>query len=235
MEFFRPEYWSGELFPSPGDLTNSGIELRSSILQADSLPDELSGKSKNTELGSLSLLQWIVLTQESNWGLLHCRRILYQLSYQGCFCSTTRWISYIVYIKPLPVEPSSHCPHPTPLSHHRASSWAPWTTVQTSTSYFTHGGVFMSNLISQFIPPSPSSLCPHVHSLHLYLYSYPVTKFICARFLIVFFLPGFYLESSTHFPVLVFKMLTSPSITPTASLENTQFCACMKHCMSPLL
>ena len=90
VEFSRPEYWSGELFPSPGDLTNSGIELKSSILQADSLPAELSRKSKNTGLGSLSLLQWIVLTQESNWGLLHCRRILYQLSYQGCFCSTTR-------------------------------------------------------------------------------------------------------------------------------------------------
>ena len=32
--------------------------------------------------GSLSLLQQIFLTQESNWGLLHCRQILYQLSYQ---------------------------------------------------------------------------------------------------------------------------------------------------------
>ena len=32
---------------------------------------------------SLSLLQWIFLTQELNWGFLHCRQILYQLSYQG--------------------------------------------------------------------------------------------------------------------------------------------------------
>ena len=32
--------------------------------------------------GSLSLLWWIFLTQESNWGLLHCRWILYQLSYE---------------------------------------------------------------------------------------------------------------------------------------------------------
>ena len=32
---------------------------------------------------SLSLLQGIFLTQESNWGLLHCRWILDQLSYQG--------------------------------------------------------------------------------------------------------------------------------------------------------
>ena len=34
-------------------------------------------------MGSLSLLQRIFLTQESNRGLLHYRRILYQLSYQG--------------------------------------------------------------------------------------------------------------------------------------------------------
>ena len=32
---------------------------------------------------SLSLLQWIFPTQELNRGLLHCRRILYQLSCQG--------------------------------------------------------------------------------------------------------------------------------------------------------
>ena len=38
---------------------------------------------QNTRVDSLSLLQGIFLTQELNWGLLHCRRILYQLSYQG--------------------------------------------------------------------------------------------------------------------------------------------------------
>ena len=41
---FRPEYWSGQLFPSPSDLPNPRIESRSSSLQADSLPTELSGK-----------------------------------------------------------------------------------------------------------------------------------------------------------------------------------------------
>ena len=40
MEFSRPEYWSGEPFPSPGDLPNPGIEPRSPTLQADSLPAE---------------------------------------------------------------------------------------------------------------------------------------------------------------------------------------------------
>ena len=44
MEFSRPEYWSGQPFPSPGDLPNSGTEPRFPTLQADSLPTELSGK-----------------------------------------------------------------------------------------------------------------------------------------------------------------------------------------------
>ena len=82
MKFSRPEYWSGYTFPSPGDLPNTGIKPRSPALHVDSLPAELQEKPKNTGVGSLSLLQWIILTQESNQGLLHCRCILYQLSYR---------------------------------------------------------------------------------------------------------------------------------------------------------
>ena len=66
-----------------GDLPNSGIEPRSPTLQVDSLPCEPPGKPKNTGESSLSLLQGNFLTQESNQGLLHCRQILYQLSYPG--------------------------------------------------------------------------------------------------------------------------------------------------------
>ena len=55
----------------------------SPTLQADSLPAEPQGKPKYTVVGSPSLLQSIFLTQESNQGLLHCRQILYQLSYEG--------------------------------------------------------------------------------------------------------------------------------------------------------
>ena len=69
--------------PFSRDLLNPGIEPRSPALQADSLLSEPPGKSKNTGVGSLSLLQGIFLTQESNWGLLHCQQICYQLSYQG--------------------------------------------------------------------------------------------------------------------------------------------------------
>ena len=83
MGFPRQEFWSGLPSPTPGDLPNTEIEPRSPTLQEDSLPSEPPGKPMNTELGSLSLLQGISPTQELNQGLLNCRQILYQLSYQG--------------------------------------------------------------------------------------------------------------------------------------------------------
>ena len=66
-----------------GDLPISGVKPRSPALQMDSLPAKPQGKPKNTEVGSLSLLQQIFQTQESNPGLSHCRQILYQLSHKG--------------------------------------------------------------------------------------------------------------------------------------------------------
>ena len=83
MEFSRQEYWSGQLCPPPGDLSNSGIEPRSPTLQEDSSMSELPGKPKNTGEGSLSLLQGIFPTQGLNLLLLHCRWILYHLSHPG--------------------------------------------------------------------------------------------------------------------------------------------------------
>ena len=73
----------GVAFPFSKGSSQPGIESRSPALQVASLPAEPQGKSKNTGVGSLSLLQQTSLTQESNWGLLHYRQILYQLSYQG--------------------------------------------------------------------------------------------------------------------------------------------------------
>ena len=73
----------GQPIPFPGDLLNPGIQLGSPILQADYLPFQPRVKPKNTGVGSLSLLQGIFWTPESNWVLLHCRWIYYQLSYQG--------------------------------------------------------------------------------------------------------------------------------------------------------
>ena len=82
-EFSWTAYSSGLPCPPPGVLPNPGIKPRSPSLPVDSSPTELPGKPKNTGVGSLSLLQGIFPTQESNWGFRHCRQILYQLSYPG--------------------------------------------------------------------------------------------------------------------------------------------------------
>ena len=67
-------------FPSSRVSSQPGIEPRSPTSQVDSLPAEPQGKTKNTWMGSLSLLQRIFPTQELSWGLPHCRWILNQLS-----------------------------------------------------------------------------------------------------------------------------------------------------------
>ena len=46
MGFSRQEYWSRVLFPSPGDLSDPGIEPRSPALRADALTSEPPRKPK---------------------------------------------------------------------------------------------------------------------------------------------------------------------------------------------
>ena len=77
MEFSRLEYWSQHSFPFSGDLLNPRIEPKSATMQADPLLSEPPGKPKNIGVSSLSLLQQIFLTQESNRSLLHCRWIFF--------------------------------------------------------------------------------------------------------------------------------------------------------------
>ena len=48
---------------------------------------------QNTEVSSLSLLQGIFQTQGSNPGLLHCSRILHQLSHKGS-PTILKWVTY---------------------------------------------------------------------------------------------------------------------------------------------
>ena len=54
-------------FPFSGDLHDLGFNPGSPALQVDSLQAEPPGKPKNTGVGSLSLLQQIFPTLESNW------------------------------------------------------------------------------------------------------------------------------------------------------------------------
>ena len=48
MGFSRQEYWNGLLFPSPGDLTNSGIKLISFALAGGFFTTEPKAKSDNS-------------------------------------------------------------------------------------------------------------------------------------------------------------------------------------------
>ena len=52
-------------------------------MQPHGLYSPWNSLGQNTGVGSLSLLQGIFPTQESNPGLLPCRQILYRLSYNG--------------------------------------------------------------------------------------------------------------------------------------------------------
>ena len=58
MEFSRPEYWSGLPFPSPGDRPNAGIEPKSLVLQADSLPAEPKESCQSQELAESLIYCW---------------------------------------------------------------------------------------------------------------------------------------------------------------------------------
>ena len=69
------------------DLPNAGIKPRSPTLQADSLPSEPPGKPMNTGMG-----------KELNWGLLHCRKILYQLSYEKIHYLLSNYLSLFLLL-----------------------------------------------------------------------------------------------------------------------------------------
>ena len=55
----------------------------SDSLWPQGLYSPVNSPGRHTGVASLSLLQRIFLTQESNPGLLHCGQILYQLSHKG--------------------------------------------------------------------------------------------------------------------------------------------------------
>ena len=65
--------WVAVLFSRASSQPRDPIQV--SCIAGDSLPAEPLGKPKNTGVGRLSLLQQIFPTQESNWGLLHCKWI----------------------------------------------------------------------------------------------------------------------------------------------------------------
>ena len=76
----------GNVIPQkPGTLLDESEShlVLSDSLRRHGLDSPWNSPGQNTEVGGLSPLQGIFPTQELNRGLLHCRRILYQLSYKG--------------------------------------------------------------------------------------------------------------------------------------------------------
>ena len=75
----------------PLDLFVHNVSMKMKVKVRSVLSDSLrphglyspwNSPGQDAGMGSLSLLQGIFLTQELNSGLLHCRRILYQLSHK---------------------------------------------------------------------------------------------------------------------------------------------------------
>ena len=62
---------------------SENCSVMSDSLQPHRLNSPQNSPDQSSGVGSISLLQGIFPTQESNQGLLHYRQILYQLSYQG--------------------------------------------------------------------------------------------------------------------------------------------------------
>ena len=87
---------------------------------------------QNTGVGSLSLLQRIFPTQESNPGLPHCRQILYQLSHKG----SPRILEWIIY----PFSSGSSWPrNRTRVSHIAVRFFTNWA------NNLVKGGHFLCN------------------------------------------------------------------------------------------
>ena len=97
MEFSKQEYWSGELFPFPGDLPNPGTEPRSPALQVDSLPSEPPGKPRN----------WHTYTQFSSvLSLSHVRLFAtpWIAASQASLSITNSWVDSWSLPKPMSIE-----------------------------------------------------------------------------------------------------------------------------------
>ena len=93
----------------------------------------------------------------------------------GC-CCTTMWISRVyTYVPSLLSLPP---PHPTPLGHHRAQSWAPISYLFYTQIYV----VYMSILLSHFVPPSFPTVPTRPFSTSAFLF-YPENRFISTIFL----------------------------------------------------
>ena len=113
------------------------------------------------------VLVWVYFHAGGIYFFFNCRIIALQCC--AGFCSTTTNNHKYTYVPSPPTPPF----HPTPLGHHRALSWTPCVIQQFLIAvYFTHGSVYISMLLSQFISPSHSqsvSTSPFSTSMSLFI------------------------------------------------------------------
>ena len=89
-----PSLDGASLTPYPhGESESESRSVMSDSLQSRGLYSPRNSSGQNTGVGSLSLLQRIFPTQESNPGFPYCRRILYQLSHKGR-PRVLEWVAY---------------------------------------------------------------------------------------------------------------------------------------------
>ena len=89
MEFSRPESWNGELFPSPGDLPNPGIEPGSPTLPPHSLPAELPGNQYSI----------LILHRKFYYSLLRNPAFLCSLILSLCLYNPVRsWKIFVFFV-----------------------------------------------------------------------------------------------------------------------------------------
>ena len=154
-------------------------------MQVDSLPAEPPGKPKNTGVGSLSLLQRIFPTQELNLGLLHCRWILCQLSYEG---SPNMWWWFSLIVKLCPTLCGSMDCSPPGSSVHgilqaRILEWVAISfSILFKVVYICQSHSPSSSHPALPTTPTPTPWCPYVCSVHLCLYFCFANRFTCIIF-----------------------------------------------------
>ena len=99
LGFFRQEQWSGQPFPSPGNLLDSGIDPTSPVypaLQADYLPAELPGKPhKRSRHGETTWGNHIIIckSMQQTWAV-HGRKWKIKLNIRVKLCNLNYQLSF---------------------------------------------------------------------------------------------------------------------------------------------
>ena len=102
------------------------------------------------------------------------------LWYRDGFCHTSTWNGHsYTYVPAESPSPS----YPSRLSQTTGFGFPVSYSKFPLAIYFTYGHVYVSMLLSQIIPPSPSPLCPKVCSSCLHLLCFPTSSIIGTTFL----------------------------------------------------